>query len=182
MPLKYNHTMQSAGEVFSIELIQTNPQTGEPAHTPEEMDSLMDQALLVMDKRKFEMNMRVLEAYGLINFLSDAEKVKFKALLQVLSGDITPAYLRERWEAAQEETAELEAARAKAHEAALEEAAYYRVLAEKGECTCSRILCAVECPIHENPELLVKDTIYDACGDCGMYHGQHAAYCSKTIQ
>lgn len=154
MPIKYHHTMQSGGEVFTVELVQTNPQTGAPEHTLEEMDAMMDQALLVMDKRKFEMNMRVLEAYGLINFLTQTEQVKFKALLHVLSGNITPAYLKEQWEAAREETAELEALRESYVQKQREEA------------------MAILDSMEAEPTVL--------CDDCQGVNGNHKNWCSKV--
>lgn len=112
MSLRYNIVKTTAtGEQLIVDINQCNPITGAQDYTKEELDALVEESIAFADARMIDMNMRMLEAYQLNQFMTEQELLKLKQVLEVLCGRMSPQQLLNRWQSAQEETAELEAGR-----------------------------------------------------------------------
>lgn len=106
----------ASGEHISVEVMQSNPVTGQNMHTDDEMKKIMEKALTLVDERMIEMNMRMLETRNLEQFFDQQTWQRFRQVLEVIYGRMSVDTLAHRWQSEKEETAELEAARAQAHQ------------------------------------------------------------------
>lgn len=106
----------AAGESISVEVTQSNPVTGATMHTEQEMKAIMERAITIVDDRMVEMNMRMLESKDFQRFFDAQTWQRFRQILEVIYGRMSVETLAHRWQSEREETAELEAARAQAHQ------------------------------------------------------------------
>lgn len=113
MPLRMAITKQSGqGEQLVYDVCQWNPVTGEIAHDSiAEMSAILDEALQGADLRMQEMNLRMLEAYQMEQYFTQDVWQKITQILDILAGRQSAAQVVQRWQAALEETQELEQAR-----------------------------------------------------------------------
>lgn len=112
MPLHYSvvHTTGN-GETVSTSVMQLNPVTGEVMHNSEEMKQLLEDALAFNQGRVCEMNVKMLEAYGLSSHFTPQIWQRFVAMLDILAGRQSADMVARRWASEVEETRELEEAR-----------------------------------------------------------------------
>lgn len=148
MPLRL-HIVKGTGqgESITVDIPQWNPVSGEIEHTVDEMLAMADEALKLADMRQLQDQTRLMEAYNLDKECTPEEWSKIVSVLDIVNGTQTADLVKRRWQSAREETAELEASRAAAVNT--EEEIFYKALASKGECTCSRFTAHVPCPQHE---------------------------------
>lgn len=106
----------AAGENISVEVNQINPVTGVQVHTEDEMKKIMANSISILDDRMVEMNMRMLETENLQTYFDQQTWQRFRQLTEVIYGRMSVATLAHRWQSEREETAELEAVRAQAHQ------------------------------------------------------------------
>ena len=113
MPIRYAVTrVTGQGEQVTTDVCQWNPVTGDIIHqTTEEMHKLLSEALSYADLRMHEMNLRALEGYNLQHYCSAETWGKIVDVIDVICGRQDGSNVARRWQAAIEETAELEAGR-----------------------------------------------------------------------
>lgn len=104
-------------EQLQIDVCQWNPVTGEIVHeTMEEMNELIEQGFQVADSRTMEMQLRMLAASNIRQYFAPEVWSMVVSILDILAGRTSVDLVVQRWEAAKEETAELEATRLRAME------------------------------------------------------------------
>jgi translation elongation factor EF-Ts len=151
MPISFQVVKASAmGEQLTASIVQCNPVTGEREHDNNEMEELLNNAVAALDERMIVMNMRLLEAQQLQPYCHPSVWIKVQQVMEVLCGRMGVELLKARWQSEIEETADLEAERAKhaAQKAIAEEHAFYDDMIRRGECTCSSSMLG--CKIHNS--------------------------------
>lgn len=105
------------GEQFQADVCQWNPVTGEIMHASVmDMHELVNEAFAISDVRLLEMNTRMFEAYEFEKHFAPEVWSKVVSILDVLAGRTTPDQVIRLWQAAAEETADLERIRQQHHD------------------------------------------------------------------
>jgi hypothetical protein len=95
-----------------------NPVTGVPSQsTVDEVKDSIDHALLILDDRANLAHKRTLDAYGMLQYFPAELHSKVIEIIDVLTGKADPGLVVQRWQAAIEETADLEQGRIQAQKA-----------------------------------------------------------------
>jgi len=99
-------------EQVTVDMPSWNPVTGEPVAIDQDtMKDSINYMLNVLDDRADAAHMRTLAVYGLLQYIPDQYRSMVVEIVDVLTGKADPGLVVQRWKAAAEETAELEAAR-----------------------------------------------------------------------
>src|SRR5215813_10579114 len=100
------------GENFTVELTQYNTITGEIVHKDVgELLELGNEVFKLADVRLMEMNMRMLEAYGLEKYFTGPVWNKIITIFDILAGRQNVDTVSRRWQSEVEETEALEEGR-----------------------------------------------------------------------
>lgn len=102
------------GEHLTLEVLQHNPINGEQDYSShEEMQLEASKAQAFIDLRLKEMNVRMLEAYDLLNpkYFEPHSLYRFLSILDVIAGKVSAFTIRKRWDDETEENFELEQGR-----------------------------------------------------------------------
>jgi len=103
---------QTGQEQVQVDMPGWNPITGEDLQrTPEEVKAEIAEILSVLDDRANDAHMRTLAAYSMLNYIPEQYRARMIEIIDCLTGRADPAYTVQKWQAAAEETADLERAR-----------------------------------------------------------------------
>lgn len=102
----------STGEQITGQIDQCHAETGEEVLTKEEVYKYAEEMGSFMDVRTTEMNVRMLEAYGLGEFIEQKWGTEIwqvvVSILDIFAGRQQASQVLQRWQATDEETADLE--------------------------------------------------------------------------
>lgn len=101
--------MSTGMEQVTVDMPSWNPVTGEPEDiSQDDMKEHVSYLLTVLDDRREQAHMRALVVYGMLQHIPDEHRTKIIEIVDCLTGKADPALVVQRWQAAAEETAELE--------------------------------------------------------------------------
>ena len=114
MPVRFVITKATStvGEQMTGQVDQCHANTGEEVMSIEEVYKQTEEMSKFMDLRTQELNLRMLEAYGLGEYIEQKWGIEtwqiVTSILDVISGKIPASQVLSRWQDSDEETADLE--------------------------------------------------------------------------